>query len=163
MHRQGPHGATRIFHRMVITSRHTIANACLATLALVASLPAITFAKPPVAIASPTPRPTATATPSPQARARTAYDSIAQGTFDRSQLTPALDAELTASRLAGYARVLGPLGAPRSFTLAGTHVLLGTTTYDFIVRYGEGAVVFTYAIDAATQRVSKLYVRTARS
>lgn len=85
------------------------------------------------------------------------------GTLDRSQLSPALDAELSAARLAGYARVLGPLGPPQSFTLAGTHDIDGTTTYDYVVRYVEGAVSFTYGLDNATQRVTKLYVRTTRS
>ncbi len=110
-----------------------------------------------------TAEPTATPTPNPQARARAAFDSVANGTFDRSQLAPTLNAELTAARLAGYARVLGPLGAPLGFTLVGTHDLEGTTTYDYNVRYRDGAVAFTYGIDDATQRVSKMYVRTTRS
>ena len=150
---------------MEYTSRHTTAIAGLATLAIFVLLPAFALATPPSPKAKSTPSASlaATATPSPQARARAAYDSIAQGTFDRSQLAPALDAELTAARLAGYAHVLGPLGAPRSFTLAGTHDALGTTTYDYIVRYDEGAVVFAYGIDDATQRISKMYVRTTRS
>ena len=106
---------------------------------------------------------TATPTPSPQERARAAFDAIAKGTFDRTQLTPALAAELTAARLAGYARVLGPLGAPSSFALVGSHDIEGTTTSDYVVRYNDGAVAFAYGIDDTTQRVSKLYVRTTRS
>jgi hypothetical protein len=176
LHHQGSSGTARITVIMRITSRRSITAPALAAIALAMTLPTIAHAapadpqakaSPAVSSAPPTPHataaPTATPTPSPQARARAAFEGIAQGTFDRSQLTPTLDAELTAARLAGYARVLGPLGAPQSFTLAGTHDVDGTTTYDYIVRYKEGAVAFTYGIDDATQRVSKMYVRTTRS
>lgn len=110
-----------------------------------------------VPVATPTP------TPSPVAQARDAFDRIVAGSFDRSQLGSALSSELTAARLSGYARALGPLGIEQSFALADTRHIDGTTTYDFMVRYGEGAVSFTYGIDDATQKVIKLYVRTPRS
>ena len=144
-----------------MSRRRHIASA-LAACAVALALPAYAFADSP----SPKPKapiPTATPTPSPQEMARAAFDAIAKGTFDRTQLTPALAAELTAARLAGYARVLGPLGAPSSFALVGSHDIEGTTTYDYVVRYNDGAVAFAYGIDDTTQRVSKLYVRTTRS
>lgn len=166
---------------MSTTSRRSPLAAAFAACALAFALPASAFAdspspspnpKPKAKAAKPappaptpvaTPVPAASPTPSPQARARAAFDTIAKGTFDRTQLTQALSAELTAARLAGYAQVLGPLGAPASFTLVGSHDLGGTTTYDYVVRYKEGAVAFAYGIDDATQRVSKLYIRTART
>lgn len=164
---------------MSTTSRRSPLAAAFAASALALALPASAFAaspspKPKAKAAKPAPAPatatpvatavpTASPTPSPQARARAAFDTIAKGTFDRTQLTQALSAELTAARLAGYAQVLGPLGAPASFTLVGSHDLEGTTTYDYVVRYKEGAVAFAYGIDDATQRVSKLYIRTART
>ena len=159
---------------MPITSPRSTAASALAAFALAITLPAIAHAaptnpkvkaSPAVSSAPPTPQAAAapTATPNPEARARAAFEGIAQGTFDRSQLTPTLNAELTAARLTGYARVLGPLGPPQSFTLVGAHDVEGTTTYDFIAHYKEGAVAFTYGIDDVTQRVSKMYVRTTRS
>ena len=159
---------------MPITSRRSITASALAAFALAITLPAIGHAaspnpkakaSPAVSSAPPTPHatPAPTATPNPEARARAAFEGIAQGTFDRSQLTPTLNAELTAARLTGYARVLGPLGPPQSFTLVGAHDVEGTTTYDFLAHYKDGAVAFTYGIDDVTQRVSKMYVRTTRS
>ncbi|GAC1615455.1 MAG: hypothetical protein NVS4B5_05190 [Vulcanimicrobiaceae bacterium] len=117
-------------------------------------------ARPTVA---PTLAPTATPPPTPEQRARAAFDGIVAGTFDRAQLTDGLSRDLSAARLAGYARVLAPLGTPKSFTPVGTHHVEGTTTYDFLVRYGDGAVTFTYGLDDATRLISKLYIRTARS
>lgn len=174
LNHQGSSGTARITVLMPITSRRSTTASALAAFALAITLPAIANAapenpkakaSPAVSSAPPTPHATAapTATPNPEARARAAFDGIAQGTFDRSQLTPTLNAELTAARLTGYARVLGPLGPPQSFTLVGAHDVEGATTYDFIAHYKEGAVAFTYGIDDVTQRVSKMYVRTTRS
>jgi len=174
LNHQGSSGTARITVLMPITSRRSTTASALAAFALAITLPAIAHAapenpkakaSPAVSSAPPTPHATAapTATPNPEARARAAFDGIAQGTFDRSQLTPTLNAELTAARLTGYARVLGPLGPPQSFTLVGAHDVEGTTTLDFIAHYKEGAVAFTYGIDDVTQRVSKMYVRTTRS
>ncbi len=144
----------------------TVAVAC----ALAAGFPSpVAAAKPakPAPTASPAPaatarasaKPSVTPTPSVQARARAAYDGIVHGTFDRSQLSPALSAELTAMQLDGYARVLGPFGAPQSFALADMHDDRGTTTYDYVVRYAEGRVSFTFGIDDVSQKISKMYVR----
>ena len=174
LNHQGSSGTARITVLMPITSRRSTTASALAAFALAITLPAIANAapenpkakaSPAVSSAPPTPHAIAapTATPNPEARARAAFDGIAQGTFDRSQLTPTLNAELTAARLTGYARVLGPLGPPQSFTLVGAHDVEGTTTLDFIAHYKEGAVAFTYGIDDVTQRVSKMYVRTTRS
>ncbi len=116
----------------------------------------------PAAHPATSPAPTATPVPTPLERARRAYDAIVAGSYDRVDLSPALAIELPQARLDAYAAVLRPLGAPKAFENIGTHDVAGVTTYDFVVRYAEGNVIFTYGIDDATERVAKLFVHTTR-
>ncbi len=147
----------------------SVARALAAAVALALASPAPSFAALPKAAkpvapahAAASPAPTATPAPSPLERARSAYDAIVAGAYDRADLSPALAGELPQARLDAYAAVLRPLGAPAAFENVGTHDLAGVTTYDFVVRYAAGNVVFTYGIEDATARVAKLFVHTAR-
>jgi CubicO group peptidase (beta-lactamase class C family) len=53
------------------------------------------------------------------AQARRIFEELQHGRVDRSLFTGNLNAYFTATALADFASSLGPLGAPRSFTLAG--------------------------------------------
>ncbi|MGQ0813983.1 MAG: hypothetical protein ACT4O1_05905 [Gemmatimonadota bacterium] len=61
------------------------------------------------------------------ALARRIYDSLTQGTIDRSLFTPAGNAYFTPQVLADYQASLAPLGAPTEFSRRGETLRVGMT------------------------------------
>lgn len=69
--------------------------------------------------------------------ARKVYDGLAQGTLDRSLLTPNADAYFSSQVVADYAASIGPLGAPTEFTATGSSLRGGLRIRGFRIKAGN--------------------------
>ena len=90
--------------------------------------------------------------------ARSWLAHLQEGSIDRSQLTPALSAALTAEALAAFRRKLAPLGEPSSFKLHDTQPAEGVTAYTYAVTWKAGSAYYVFALDDRTGKVAALRV-----
>jgi hypothetical protein len=93
------------------------------------------------------------------ARAKAWLGRLQKGDIDRSQLTPEMDAALTAEVIANLRDHFGPLGPPQSFALKGKNALGGITGYVFRVAWAGGTADFTFAVDDASGKIAGLTLR----
>ena len=91
-------------------------------------------------------------------RCRTLLDAVSRGTFDRSQLTPTLNAFVPADAFAGAPALLEPLGAPQSmYPFEKSITAYQTSTY-FRVRYPNEILSWVVSVDA-DNRITGLSLR----
>jgi len=69
-------------------------------------------------------------------QARRIYESLRQGTIDRTLFTPDANAYFTEQVVADYAASLGPLGAPTEFAAGGESLRGGMTIRSYRIRAG---------------------------
>jgi hypothetical protein len=109
------------------------------------------------------------ATRSPQAKvlqggdpvgdeARSWLAQLQAGSIDRTQLTPAFNATLSAEAVAAFRRKLAPLGEPSSFKLRDTQPTEGVTAYTYAVTWKGGSAYYVFALDDRTGKVAGLRV-----
>lgn len=91
-------------------------------------------------------------------RAKALLAELQIGTIDRSELSPALSTEYTATVLANAAKTL-PKGEPRRFEQLAKTDIDGTTTYVFRVGWVEGDVDYVFGFDDGSYAVTKLFTR----
>ncbi len=91
-------------------------------------------------------------------RAKALLAELQTGSIDRSELSPELSAEYTATVLANAAKTL-PKGEPRRFEQVAKTDIDGTTTYVFRVDWIEGDVDYVFGYDDGSYAVTKLFTR----
>ena len=80
---------------------------------------------------------------SARALARRMYDGLAQGTIDRTLLTPAAGAYFTQEVLSDFATSLAPLGPPTAFATIGDALRGGMHVRSYRIRAGNVAMTLT--------------------
>jgi hypothetical protein len=91
-------------------------------------------------------------------RAKALLAGLQAGSIDRSELSPALSADYTATVLANAAKTL-PKGTPKEFALRERTDANGTTTYVYRVGWDAGDIDYVFGFDDATYEVTKLFTR----
>ncbi len=76
-------------------------------------------------------------------RARAIYDGLAQGTIDRTLLTPAAGAYFTQEVLSDFATSLAPLGSPTAFATIGDALRGGMHVRSYRIRAGNVPMTLT--------------------
>lgn len=93
-------------------------------------------------------KPVAGADPAITARVRQAVEWALTGKFDRSRLTPQMNAALTPATVAQVARSLHPLGSLQSLTYKGKRAVSGQTVYVYAAQFANGSLNVFYTLDA---------------
>jgi hypothetical protein len=99
------------------------------------------------------------ATTDPLARARDAFVQLQAGKVDRSALTPAFSADLTADALATMSAGIASYGPPPKFAVRSKTDVDGVTTYVFRLAFSSGSVDYVFGIDDASGKIAKMYCR----
>jgi hypothetical protein len=110
--------------------------------------------------ATPTALPAVAATPNAAvlARAKDWLHRLQIGDIDKAQLTDAMIAGLTPQVAASIAAQTGPLGDPKTMTLAATKTVSGNTFYVYKVVFKSATWDFIFATDDKSGKVSGLQI-----
>jgi hypothetical protein len=91
-------------------------------------------------------------------RARRVLDAVAQGTFERSELAPQLNAFVRPEAFVNGARLVSALGAPQSMYAFEKRITADQTSTYFRVRYPKETMTWIVSVDA-TDRITGLTLR----
>lgn len=86
-------------------------------------------------------------------RARSTLNAVAQGSFDRSQLAPNLDAFVPAEAFQKGASYVSTFGAPESLHAFEKRILADQTSTLFRVRYRKEILTWVFSVNDADQIV----------
>lgn len=91
-------------------------------------------------------------------RLKAFFTDLVAGKVDRTQLTDAMSKRLTPQRVSGFPAALTPMGALTGFVYRGKSLAGSTTEYDYEAIFANGTLKASFAIDNATNRISKLEI-----
>lgn len=91
-------------------------------------------------------------------RARALLDAVASGTFDRSELLPALDAFVPAKAFASGAILVSALGQPQSMFAFEKRIMADQTSTFFRVRFPNQVLTWVVSVDPQN-RIAGLSLR----